>query len=328
MAAFDREFRAGLGYHQPASALAACGMMAAGTGYTASKYVARRETPVFIAENCTQCMECIAACPDTALPNTAQDITVVLETAARNYIDDPSERQKLLDLVPSIETHTREAMLKVAKEKAKVSFSTLVSNALEALNGHLDIDTRNQFIETLESLPLAYGKTNQIFATKERREPGSGGLFSIFVSDLCKGCGECVTECGDHEALKMVAETEEVNAEHASAVAFAALLPETPSKYLGLYDTDHPENSKAAALRNHLMVRKNYEALVSGDGACAGCGEKSVLRAIASVTESYMRPMFERRGEANARKSRKTLGRGQPATPGISRAGSGWVRKP
>ena len=28
------------------------------------------------------------------------------------------------------------------------------------------------------------------------------------------------------------------------------------------------------------MVRKNYDALVSGDGACAGCGEKSILRAV------------------------------------------------
>ena len=42
---------------------------------------------------------------------------------------------------------------------------------------------------------------------KEKKEPGSGGLFSIFVSDLCKGCAECVTECGHHEALKMVVET-------------------------------------------------------------------------------------------------------------------------
>ena len=43
------------------------------------------------------------------------------------------------------------------------------------------------------------------------------------------------------------------------------------------------------------MVRRNYEALVSGDGACAGCGEKSVLRAAASVTEAYMRPLYHKK---------------------------------
>src|SRR6478735_2788828 len=41
-----------------------------------------------------------------------------------------------------------------------------------------------------------------------------------------------------------------------------------------------------------LMVRRNYDALVSGDGACAGCGEKSILKAITSVTEAYMRPLY------------------------------------
>ena len=69
LAKFDSEFRSGHAYHQPASALASLGVMGAGTGATQSKYVARRETPVYIAENCTQCMECITACPDTALPN-------------------------------------------------------------------------------------------------------------------------------------------------------------------------------------------------------------------------------------------------------------------
>ena len=66
VATFDKEFRAGLGYHQPASALSSVGVMAAASGDTASKYVARRETPMYIPENCTQCMECIAICPDTA----------------------------------------------------------------------------------------------------------------------------------------------------------------------------------------------------------------------------------------------------------------------
>ena len=66
---FDDMFRSGLGYDQPANAYSALGIMAAGSGDTASKYVARRETPLYIPENCTQCMECITACPDTALPN-------------------------------------------------------------------------------------------------------------------------------------------------------------------------------------------------------------------------------------------------------------------
>ena len=43
--------------------------------------------------------------------------------------------------------------------------------------------------------------------------------------------------------------------------------------------------------------RKNYDALVSGDGACAGCGEKSILRAVAAVTEAYMRPLYHAKAD-------------------------------
>src|SRR6185436_608402 len=43
--------------------------------------------------------------------------------------------------------------------------------------------------------------------------------------------------------------------------------------------------------------RRNYDALVSGDGACAGCGEKSILRAIGAVTEAYMRPLYHAKAD-------------------------------
>ena len=141
---------------------------------------------------------------------------------------------------------------------------------------------------------MAYQKVNAIFSSPERKTPGSGGIFSIFVSDLCKGCAACVTACGDHNALRMVQETEDVNAEHETGTAFLDLLPDTSQKYLGLYNAANPADSKTATLRNMLMVRTNYDALVSGDGACAGCGEKSVLRSIAAVTEAYMRPVYPR----------------------------------
>ena len=63
------------------------------------------------------------------------------------------------------------------------------------------------------------------------------------------------------------------------------------------YTDDDIVSSRDATLRNHLMVRRNYEALVSGDGACAGCGEKSILRSVASVTEAYMRPIYHRKAD-------------------------------
>jgi pyruvate-ferredoxin/flavodoxin oxidoreductase len=296
LAKFDSEFRSGHAYHQPASALASVGVMGPGTGATQSKYVARRETPVYIAENCTQCMECITACPDTALPNTAQEVGTVLKTAAVNYVTDTTERKKLLDELKGVEDRARARMVDIVKKREKLPFKDIIREEVSKLTGIAE-EARAQFLGIIDILPLAYNNVPAIFRSPEQKAAGNGGLFSIFVSDLCKGCGECVQVCGDHDALRMTRETEELNADLTTAQIFSRLLPDTPQKYLGLYNDEAAASSREAALRNHLMVRRNYEALVSGDGACAGCGEKSILRACASVTEAYMRPIYHQKAE-------------------------------
>ena len=291
---FDAEFRSHYGYNQPATPLSAMGVIAAATGDTASKYVARRETPLYIAENCTQCMECISVCPDTALPNCSQDLSTILGTAVTRYVVDPAERRKMIDKLPEIEKLTRQRML--TDMKIGTPLPTIIREVTESVDG-FSPEAKAQFFSIVDKVPMAYQKTNAIFSSPERKAPGSGGIFSIFVSDLCKGCAACVTACGDHMALKMVQETEEVNAEHETGTAFLDLLPDTSQKYLGLYNGANPADSKTATLRNMLMVRTNYDALVAGDGACAGCGEKSVLRSIAAVTEAYMRPVYHAKSD-------------------------------
>jgi pyruvate-ferredoxin/flavodoxin oxidoreductase len=292
--AFDAEFRSSFGYDQPATPLSAMGVIAAATGDTASKYVARRETPLYIPENCTQCMECISVCPDTALPNCSQDLSTLLTTAVNFYIADPADRTKMLRSLPEIEKLTRQRML--AEIKTGTPLPVILREVTDSIDGFSSA-AKQQFFDIIAKVPMAYQKVNAIFSSPERKAPGSGGIFSIFVSDLCKGCAACVTACGEHEALKMVAETEEVNAEHETGTGFLGLLPDTSQKYLGLYNGANPADSKTATLRNMLMVRTNYDALVAGDGACAGCGEKSVLRSIAAVTEAYMRPVFHAKSD-------------------------------
>ena len=298
---YDSEFRADFGYHTPASPLASTGAMAAATAATNSKYVARRRVPIFYPENCTQCMSCISSCPDTAMPNTAQDIDTVLKTAIRNYVGNQEVKATLVDMVPELEEAMRTKMFADTQDKeAKTgSLTDYLKQELEpkvAGNENL-AKAAGEIYSILEQTPMAFAKAKSIFGNPEKKNKGAGGLFSIMINDICKGCGECVTECGEHQALKMEEETEEVNALHITQIKFLDLLPETPQKFLGKFNADDPMEAKAAVLQNHLMVRKNYEAMVSGDGSCAGCGEKSVLKSVSSLTEAYMRPLYHQKAD-------------------------------
>ncbi len=310
VATFDAEYRAGFGYDQPSSALASVGMMPAATGATASKYGARRQTPVWIAENCTQCLDCITACPDTALPNTAQDIDTILRTAANAYVSNLDDRRAVIDAIPALESTVRAAMTESIVDKDAKPFVDLLTAAVTD-TPEIGDRAHEQFLELFERVPFAYFKTPSVFRTLERKEPGTGGLFGIMVSELCKGCGECVVECGEHEALYMADETSDLNADHVSGTNFLKMLVDTPSKYLGRFDPEHPEDSHVAQLKNHLMLRSQYEALVSGDGACAGCGEKTVLHAVASLTESYMRPLFHAKADRLTEKVERLMDEGE-----------------
>src|SRR4029077_12230548 len=197
--------------------------------------------------------------PDTALPNTSQDVATILKTAVNYYVTDAPERAKFAAELKGIEERARAKMNDVVKKREKVPFKDIIRNEVEAL-ATVGVKAKGEFTSIIDKLPLAYNNVPAIFRSLEQKTPGGGGLFSIFVSDLCKGCGECVQVCGDHDALRMTTETEELNAELTTAQIFSRLLPDTPQKFLGLYNDNDAVNSREAALRNHLMVRRNYEA--------------------------------------------------------------------
>jgi len=111
-------------------------------------------------------------------------------------------------------------MNEAVKARAKVPFKDIVGDEVRALVS-IGARAREEFTGIIAKLPLSYSNVPAIFRSLEQKTPGAGGLFSIFVSDLCKGCGECVQVCGDHDALRMTAETETLNAELTTAQIFS-----------------------------------------------------------------------------------------------------------
>ncbi len=291
---YQSQFLEGDADNQKATAFTSCGFMPAATGAIISKYVSRIQTPIYDPYKCTQCMACINVCPDTALPNTAQDISTILMKVFGQYVSDLKSSQVLKENISLIDSNVRAKMNKGISDKEIVHFIDLVLLEIKKLKD-VTTESLNQVKTIMEVLPLGYGKARPSFQMLEKKNTGEGGLFTIFVSDLCKGCSACVDACGDHDALRMVDENGDHRAQHLTAIEFFKTLPTTKRKYLSLFDPEDLENTRAAILHNHLMVQENYLAFASGDGSCAGCGEKSVLRGVVSMTEALMRPLWDKK---------------------------------
>ena len=106
---------------------------------------------------------------------------------------------------------------------------------------------------------------------EKKGEPG--GYFGLFVDPTkCKGCGECVEVCGEHQALRMVSKTEADLEWYQAAFHFLEELPETPAHYI---------NEKSLA---DMMLAERSLLYVGGAGSCMGCGEATAIRMMLAAT--------------------------------------------
>ena len=109
----------------------------------------------------------------------------------------------------------------------------------------------------------------------------TGGLFGLFIDpDKCKGCGECVTACGSHRALKMVSkqalkmasEPDRELADYDLGMNFLRQLPPTPARFI---------NEKSLG---DMMLADRSLLYSGGAGSCMGCGEGTALRLMLAAT--------------------------------------------
>ena len=148
--------------------------------------------------------------------------------------------------------------------------------ALESTLKALCKDSDPEGMEALLRSQLV--KTTKFWKTYEKKKdaaPGSpgGAWFGIFTDPTkCKGCGECVTACGEHNALKMIKKTNDNLPSFFSIWDFYKQAPKTPEVYI---------NPK---LKIDIMLKDEANHYVGGAGSCMGCGETSVLRQLLAIT--------------------------------------------
>ena len=244
--------------------------------------------PEWIAENCTGCGDCYTSCPDTAIPGLVNDITQVLDTVVKRVKREGHETKLLSKGVRTLEGKLR-ATLQEAQETDNVR--GMLDESITQTIAATDEPQRAQLQQEFDWFKQAMGDfqfaiTKPYFGVKEKKQPGSGGLFSITINPYtCKGCQECIEVCQD-DALRVVPQTPDSIQRLRHDWQFWLDLPSTPQQYIRVDDIEQ----RIGALQTILLNKDIYETFASGDGACMGCAEKTILHLFIASVEALMQP--------------------------------------
>ncbi|WP_281613016.1 2-oxoacid:acceptor oxidoreductase family protein [Flammeovirga sp. SubArs3] len=250
----------------------------------------RFEHPEWIPNNCTACGNCYTVCPDTALPGLVSELDDVMDTVVKRV-------RKKYGKVDHLPKAIRMMTTKIRDRFDAVKGDVTVSDQIHAILDEkiYDANTSPELIQELEWFKKEIGDfqfalTRPYYHLNEKKEKGSGGLFSITLNpQTCKGCMECIKVCED-DALKPVIQTDGSVAKLREEWDLWEALPSTPPKYNRIDDLEE----KIGPLETLLLNKSAYSAFASGDGACLGCSEKTVVHLFTATVESLMMPRVEK----------------------------------
>lgn len=256
----------------------------------------RFQHPEWIAENCTACGDCYTICPDTAIPGLVNEVTQVFDTVVARLRKEGKEIKHLPKAVREMERHLR-TIFAEAKETDNVSLMMNEAIKKTLKNGKAENgagangDLKKEFDLFREGISdFQFALSRPYFTVPENKAKGAGGLLSITVNPYtCKGCMECVAVCDD-DALRPITQSKDSVAKLRRNWDFWLDLPNTPKKFIRV---DNIEEG-IGALQSILLDKRNYLSFTSGDGACLGCGEKTVIHLFVATVEALMQPRIER----------------------------------
>jgi len=272
----------------------AASIMPAATGIYRDMTQIRFEYPRFIAENCTACGDCYSVCPDSAIPGLVNSVAEVLTTVIERIEKQGRPTLHLRRAVRTVEKKLRQ-LIDQQGENAVVS-ALIDEAALKMLaESELAGDARANLEEEtgllLQHLKgFEFSITKPYYLSREKKSKGSGGLFSITINPFtCKGCMECVEICDD-KALIAEPQTEAAVAKLKHDWEFWLDLPTTDPGFIRIDDLDE----KIGALETLLLDKRSYSSMVSGDGACLGCGEKTTIHLFTATATALMQPRVKK----------------------------------
>jgi pyruvate-ferredoxin/flavodoxin oxidoreductase len=270
------------------------GVMPACSGVFRDMTQIRFKYPQYNPANCTACGDCFTICPDSAIPGLVNSIDDVFATAINRIESHGQPTVHLRRAVRDVEKRLR-GLIEPSGESAEVGrlineavVTTVADSGLEGESRERLEEEFGWFREAIGDFSFAV--TKPYYTNREKKAKNSGGLFSVTINPYtCKGCMECVEVCDD-DALVATTQTPESIERLRRDWEFWLDLPTTRPEYIRIDDLDE----RIGALETLLLDKHNFDSLVSGDGACLGCGEKTVLRLFAATVTALMQPRVKR----------------------------------
>jgi pyruvate-ferredoxin/flavodoxin oxidoreductase len=266
--------------------------MPAVTGLFRNMTGIRMEHPEWIPENCTACGKCWTVCPDTAIPGLVSEVSEVFDTAV-NRIKKQGNGIKHLPKALRIMEGNLRTLIDANSNGELPAISPLIDQAITqtAATGGFEGEDKAELQREFDLFKREIGDfqfsiTRPYYETHEKKAKGSGGLLSITINPYtCKGCMECVAVCED-DALRPVKQTESSIAQLEKDWDFWQDLPTTSQKFVRVDDLEE----RIGALETILLDKEVYQSLASGDGACLGCSEKTVVHLFTATVTALMQP--------------------------------------
>jgi pyruvate-ferredoxin/flavodoxin oxidoreductase len=286
----------GAGESVPADPFMSMSLMPAVSSHFRDMTSIRFEHPEFIAENCTGCGDCYTVCPDTAIPGLVNETGQVLDTVVKRLKKHGKKTEQLPRAVRRMEIKLRKMF---AEAEETDSVAVIIDDAIEATIAEMaelpetDLpdygrqQLKEEFDEFRKELgDFQFALCRPYFTLPEKKQKGNGGLLSITIDPYtCKGCMECIEVCKD-DALRPIKQTEDTIKSLRRNWDFWLDLPNTPDKYIRV---DSLEEG-IGALETILLDKDAYLPFASGDGACLGCGEKTVMHLFIATVEALIQP--------------------------------------
>jgi pyruvate-ferredoxin/flavodoxin oxidoreductase len=272
----------------------ALGVMPAASSLFRDMTGIRFEHPRWIAENCTACGDCYVVCPDTAIPGLVNEIQQVLDTAVTRLQGKGRSITHLPRATRALERKLR-ALLNTAELSDSVS--DLMQQGIAETIADYDLadaekpNLTEEFRLLQEEIgSFQFALSRPFFTLPEKEQAGSGGLLSITVDPYrCKGCMECVAVCSD-AALEPQTQSEDSVTDLRRNWDLWLDLPNTPKHFQRIDDLEEA----IGALHTLLLDKDAYLGLSSGDGACLGCSEKTVVHLFTATATALMQARVEK----------------------------------